>query len=89
MLINREKQYYALKDLFGEVFAGAVRGTGETFKPMLLTLLGTCVPRVLWVLLVVPDHRTMTAIVASYPVSWLLTSAFFVVFYRSFKEKRL
>jgi putative MATE family efflux protein len=75
--------------VFGEVFSGAVRGTGETFRPMLLTLLGTCASRILWILLIVPHNRTMRVIIASYPVSWLLTSIFFAVFYRKFKQKRL
>jgi putative MATE family efflux protein len=67
--------------VFGEVFSGAIRGTGETFKPMLLTLLGTCASRILWIALIVPSHRTMRTIITSYPVSWLLTAIFFAVFY--------
>ena len=75
--------------VFGEVFSGAIRGTGETLRPMLLTLLGTCASRILWILLVVPSHRTMRMIICRYPVSWLLTAIAFTVFYHLFKERHL
>lgn len=28
--------------VFGEIYGGALRGAGESFAPMLITLLGTC-----------------------------------------------
>ena len=47
-----------------EIFSGAVRGTGDSLKPMLLTCSGVCVLRVLWVLLVLP-HRNVLETVLS------------------------
>jgi Na+-driven multidrug efflux pump len=75
--------------VFGEVLASAIRGTGETVKPMILTLLGTCLSRILWILFVVPRNRTMFTIIWSYPVSWLITAIGFIVFYSVFKKKKL
>jgi len=75
--------------VFGEVLAGAIRGTGETVKPMILTLLGTCASRILWILFVVPKNRTMLIIIYSYPVSWLLTAICFIAFYSMFKKNKL
>jgi Na+-driven multidrug efflux pump len=65
----------------GEILSGAIRGTGQTFKPMMLTLLGTCACRILWILLAVPRHPTLKMVIGSYPVSWFLTSLLFVIFY--------
>lgn len=73
--------------VFGDVLSGAIRGTGETIKPMLLTLVGTCMCRILWILIVVPENRTMMTIIGSYPVSWFVTAVFFIIFYYGFKKK--
>jgi putative MATE family efflux protein len=73
----------------GEILSGAIRGMGETFKPMVLTLLGTCACRVVWVLFAVPLQPTLKMVIWSYPVSWIVTSLSFIVFYQIHKSKRL
>lgn len=73
----------------GPVLSGAIRGTGETLRPMLITLFGTCACRVLWILLVVPRSPSMLSIIASYPASWLVTGISFVVYYHYFQKKQL
>jgi putative MATE family efflux protein len=73
----------------GEILSGAIRGMGETFKPMILTLLGTCACRVIWVLFVVPLQPTLKMVIWSYPVSWIVTSLSFIVFYQLQKSKKL
>lgn len=66
--------------VFGEVFGGALRGEGETFIPMVITLLGTCATRVLWILFV-PHHYNLLLIFAVYPVSWAIASLGMTVYY--------
>jgi Na+-driven multidrug efflux pump len=73
----------------GEVLSGAIRGTGETFKPMILTLLGTCACRIVWILFVVPFQPTLKMVIWSYPVSWIVTSLSFIVFYQFQKSRKL
>jgi putative MATE family efflux protein len=73
----------------GEVLSGAIRGTGETFKPMMLTLLGTCACRILWILFAVPRQPVLKMVILSYPISWFVTSLSFIVFYQIHKSKRL
>jgi putative MATE family efflux protein len=73
----------------GEICSGAIRGMGETFKPMILTLLGTCACRIFWILFVVPLRPTLRMVIWSYPVSWFITSLVFVVFYGIYKQKML
>lgn len=73
----------------GVILSGAVRGTGETFRPMLLTLCGTCASRILWVLLAVPRFQALEAVIAGFPMSWMLNSLIFAVFYAIFLKKRL
>ena len=54
---------------------------------MLLTLLGTCGVRVVWVLLVVPGSREVLPIIASYPLSWLVTGIIFGAYYWHFQKR--
>ena len=74
--------------VFGEIFAGSLRGAGDTFKPMLLTLLGTCLSRIMWVVLVVPQNPTMTFILNSYPISLAFTAILLAAHYRSYRKKK-
>lgn len=67
--------------VFCDVLPGAIRGTGDTFRPMLITLLGTCISRVMWVLFVVPLNPTLITILSSYPLSWGITAFIYIVFY--------
>ncbi len=75
--------------VFGEILSGAIRGTGETFLPMLVSLLGTCAARILWILFVVPGHPSILVILGSYPVSWFLTALLFSIYYLYIRRTRL
>ncbi len=76
--------------VFGAVLSGAIRGMGDTVRPMLVTMLSTCGVRIVWTLFVVPTTPTLMVILWGYPVSWLITAASFAVFYLVFvKRSRL
>ena len=64
-----------------EILSGSIRGTGDSLIPMLLTCGGVCVLRVVWIFAVFPLHRTLGNIVLSYPVTWVITSVLFVIYY--------
>ncbi len=64
-----------------EIFSGALRGTGDSVVPTLLTLFGVCLLRVVWIFAVVPHHHTIGTVLASYPITWILTSSLFVLYY--------
>ena len=61
--------------------SGAIRGSGESLRPMLLTVLGTVVFRVIWLLAVVPLHHTIETMLMVYPVTWILTAILFVTYH--------
>ena len=61
-----------------EVLAGSMRGVGETVLPMVLTLLGTCLLRIAWMMLVVPHHWDVLWVAAVYPISWTVTGLAFI-----------
>lgn len=64
-----------------EILSGTIRGTGESFIPMVITLFGTCAFRVIWILLVVPHFGSFKMIEVCYPISWALTSSLFIIYY--------
>ena len=68
--------------IFVIVLTGALRGMGYSFVPMLITLVGICLLRVVWIYIVVPMNPVLMTTLICYPVTWALTSAAFIVYYR-------
>jgi len=58
-----------------DVLCGVLRGMGSTILPMIVTLMGACALRVLWVMFVLPLNHTLWMLYLVYPVSWVMTSA--------------
>ncbi len=56
-----------------DVAASQIRGMGKSFEPMIVSLLGACGLRILWVYTVLPFNHTLTTLYWSYPVSWAVT----------------
>lgn len=64
-----------------EILSAAMYGIGETSKPMIITLLGICAFRILWIWCIVPYYPSITVIIGAFPASWILTSGIFTVAY--------
>lgn len=74
--------------VFIEVLAGALRGMGDVMIPTLITLLGVCVLRLIWIAVVLQISPTVNAIIYSYPVTWIATAVLFIIYYL-YKKKRI
>lgn len=57
-----------------EVFMGIMRGLGYSIVPMVVSLSGACLFRIIWIATVFRAVPTMDALLLSYPVSWILTA---------------
>ena len=64
-----------------EILSGAVRGTGDTLIPTLMTLTGVCLLRVVWISFVVPACPGLKTVLYSYPVTWVITSVMYIIYY--------
>lgn len=64
-----------------EVLTGTFRGVGDTLRPMIITMAGTCVLRVLWMIFVVPAWHEIVSVSIIYVISWVITGAAFTVYY--------
>ena len=56
-----------------DVAVGALRGMGYAIMPMLVSLTGACLFRVVWIYTIFQSNRTLECLYFSYPISWTLT----------------
>lgn len=57
-----------------EVMSGYLRGFGFSLVPAILTTVGVCVLRIVWINTVFPANRTFVTIMTAYPVSLATTA---------------
>jgi len=74
--------------VFIEILSGALRGMGNSLIPMLLTSLGVCGLRIVWIFFVVPIRPGIKTIIFSYPLSWAVTSVLFIIYYNFYLKKQ-
>ena len=65
-----------------EVFAGAMRGTGYSAMPTVITCTSVCLFRVLWVAVPVALWHSVEMLALAYPLSWILSATVFYIAYR-------
>lgn len=73
---------YALCGLM-DVMVGGLRGIGYSVMPMIVSLIGACGLRILWLATIfqIPQFHNTTVIYLSYPVSWIITVTTHVICY--------
>lgn len=64
-----------------DVFAGSVRGMGYSVMPMIISLIGACGLRIVWIYTIFKAHHTLTTLYISYPVTWVITICAYIVCY--------
>lgn len=57
-----------------EVLVGTLRGIGHSVLPMVVSVLGACGLRLVYIFTIFAAHRTLTVLYLSYPISWIITS---------------
>ena len=58
-----------------DVMVGSLRGLGYSVMPMLVSLIGACGLRLIWITAIfrIPEYHTVQTVYWSYPVSWIIT----------------
>jgi Na+-driven multidrug efflux pump len=79
---------YALCGIM-DVMVGSIRGMGYAIMPMLVSLIGACGLRLLWIATVfqIPEFHRIETVYMSYPVTWTLTFIAHVICYVFVKRK--
>lgn len=69
-----------------EILAAALRGIGDALVPMIITCLGVCVLRIVWLYTAVPIKPSIITVIFSYPLTWVITSLLFIFYYSFFSH---
>lgn len=72
-----------------DVVVGSLRGLGYSFMPMLVSLIGICALRLVWIATVfkIPEYHTIETIYYTYPISWIITLSAHLICYVFVKKK--
>lgn len=72
-----------------DVLVGALRGIGYSVLPMVVSLVGSCLLRLLWLATVFQMERfhTTTTVYLSYPISWAITLSVHAVCFAVLRRK--
>ena len=57
-----------------DTLASCLRGRGYSVMPMIVSLVGSCLLRLVWIATVFQLFRSTTTLYISYPISWILTA---------------
>ncbi len=58
-----------------DVLVGLLRGMGYAVMPMIVSLSGACLLRIIWIMTIFNQFRTLQILYISYPVTWTITAA--------------
>ena len=83
-------RFYFLCGLM-DVMVGAMRGIGYSVLPMIVSLIGACGLRLIWIYTIFVHFRNLNVLFISYPVTWTITFLTHIIcFYivtRKYKDK--
>ena len=79
---------YALCGMM-DVMVGSLRGLGYSITPMIVSLVGACGLRLLWVATVFPieQFHVISTVYISYPVTWTITLCAHILCYIKFRRR--
>lgn len=64
-----------------DVMVGALRGLGYSVVPMIVSMVGACGVRLLWIATIFQVYHTPQVLFSSYPVSWAITATVHIIFF--------
>ena len=70
-----------------DTLVGVLRGIGYSVVPMVVSLVGACGLRLVWVAVIFPVYHTASCLYISYPISWLVTGAVHLIFFLCVRKR--
>lgn len=64
-----------------DVMVGMLRGLGYAVMPMIVSVIGACGFRIVWIASIFARQHSLDVLYASYPVSWIITGAAHILCY--------
>ena len=74
-----------------EIATGVLRGMGASVQPMVVSIIGACILRVVWVYTIfqIPAFHNPAGLYSSYAVSWIITFFTQYVLYKRLLKKKI
>lgn len=66
-----------------DIMSGTIRGSGNGFIPMCISLINMCALRIIWLMIAIPIWGQFWVVVACYPITWTLASICYLTYYFS------
>lgn len=70
-----------------DVLCGSLRGLGYSTIPMIVSLIGACGLRIVWLMTIFQSFHTLSSIYLSYPVTWIITAFAHFICFLIFRKK--
>jgi len=76
-----------------DITTGMLRGMGKSVLPMIVSVLGVCVFRVVWIFTIfdIPKFHTLECLFLSYPISWIIVllaqGTLTIIVYKKLKKR--
>ncbi len=72
-----------------DTVCGSVRGLGSSLAPMIVSVVGVCMLRILWIFTVfqIPGFHNLVVLYFSYPITWIVTFTAHLVTYLILMKK--
>lgn len=70
-----------------EVTGAALRGTGYSLTPTIITVFGSCVLRLVWVYLIFGGGESFAKLLSVYPITWVVTGILMISTYLILRKK--
>jgi Na+-driven multidrug efflux pump len=64
--------FYFLAGIMG-VLPGAIRGFGSSLPPSIITIIGACGVRIVWIYTVFKMYPNLTTLYLVHPITWVIT----------------
>lgn len=62
-----------------EVGCGIIRGLGKSITSTIISLIGACLFRIVWILTVFKAYPNLKVLYISYPITWIITGTIFLI----------
>ena len=72
-----------------DTMVGALRGVGYSLLPMIVSLIGACGLRIVWIFTAFQVHRSLWMLYISYPITWIITGGVHIFCYILVRKKQL
>lgn len=72
-----------------DTMVGQLRGIGYSILPMIVSLTGACLLRIVWIFTIFAATPTLNTLYISYPISWFATFATHLLCYLTLGRRRL